>query len=444
MGAGLLDRYSLPDMARIWSLDNRLDSWLAVELAVCEGWASLGRIPENAMPAIRAARYDAERMRQIEAQTRHDMTAFLRSITERMGDEGRYIHLGLTSSDVVDTALALQVVAAVDILVRDVDALSAELATRAEQYRETVMVGRTHGVHAEPTTLGFKLAGWLDEVRRDRQRLVAAGNEMRVGKVSGAVGTHANVPPEVEEIACARLGLRPDPVSTQIVQRDRHAYFLATLAVIAGSLERFATEIRHLQRTEVREVEEPFAVGQQGSSAMPHKRNPELSERICGLARVIRGNAITALEAQALWHERDISNSSAERLIFPESCLVLDYALQLMTRILSGLQVFPARMQRNLELTHGLVYSQRVLLALIDGGVSRSEAYDVVQRCAMECWQTERDFQSLLAAEPLIQDHLSREELTSLFEVDYFLKHVGTAFDRLGLASRRDLAEVPG
>jgi adenylosuccinate lyase len=353
----LLDRYSLPDMARVWSLDNRLDSWLAVELAVCEGWASVGRIPEWAMPAIRAARHDPERMRQIEAHTRHDVTAFLRSITERMGDEGRYLHLGLTSSDVVDTALALQVGAAVDLLVRDVDALSDELAARAEEHRRTVMVGRTHGVHAEPTTFGFKLAGWLDEVRRDRRRLVAAGEDMRVGKISGAVGTHANVPPEVEEIACARLGLRPDPVSTQIVQRDRHASFLATLAVIGGSLERFATEIRSLQRTEVHEIEEPFSAGQQGSSAMPHKRNPELSERICGLARVVRGNALTALEAQALWHERDISNSSAERLIFPESCLLLDYALQLMTRILAGMQVFPSRMLRNLELTHGLVYS---------------------------------------------------------------------------------------
>lgn len=430
-------------MARVWSLDNRLDSWLAVELAVCEGWATIGRIPESAMPAIRAARYDAERMRKIEAQTKHDVTAFLRSITEQMGDEGRYLHLGLTSSDVVDTALALQVVTAVEILVRDVDALSEELAKRAEQHRETVMVGRTHGVHAEPTTFGFKLAGWLDEVRRDRQRLVAAGEDMRVGKISGAVGTHANVPPEVEEIACRQLGLRPDPVSTQVVQRDRHAYFLATLAVIAGSLERFATEIRHLQRTEVHEVEEPFGAGQQGSSAMPHKRNPELSERICGLARVIRGNAITALEAQALWHERDISNSSAERLIFPESCLVLDYALQLMTRILAGMQVFPARMRRNLDLTHGLVYSQRVLLALIDGGVSRSEAYDVVQRCAMECWRTEQDFQSLLAAEPLIQAHLSSAELASLFDVEYFLTHVDVAFERLGLAAARTTVEAP-
>lgn len=321
----MLERYSLPDMARIWSTEFRLDCWLAVELAVCEGWAKVGRIPEPAMPAIRVARHDPERMRQIEAQTKHDVTAFLRSITEKMGDEGRFIHLGLTSSDVVDTALAVQVAAAVEVLIGDLDALSEQLEARAVEHRATVMVGRTHGVHAEPTTFGFKLAGWLDEVRRDRQRLVAAGEDMRVGKISGAVGTHANVPPEVEETACAQLGLRVEPVSTQIVQRDHHAYFLSTLAVIAGSLERFATEIRSLQRTEVHEVEEPFGAGQQGSSSMPHKRNPELSERICGLARVIRGNAVTALEAEALWHERDISNSSAERLIFPESCLVLDY-----------------------------------------------------------------------------------------------------------------------
>ena len=441
-GAFLLDRYSLPDMARVWSVEHRFETWLAVELAVCEGWHLVGRVPASAMPAIRSARHNLHRMREIEAQTKHDVTAFLRSITEQLGDEGRYMHLGLTSSDVVDTALALQVSEASEILVRDVDELLAEVEHLALAHRRTVMVGRTHGVHAEPTTFGFKLAGWLDELRRDRQRLLFAAEEMRVGKISGAVGTHANVPPEVEDIACARLGLQADAVSTQIVQRDRHAQFLTTLAVVGGSLERFATEIRNLQRTEVHEVEEPFGEGQQGSSAMPHKRNPELSERICGLARVLRGNAITALEAQALWHERDISNSSAERLIFPESCLVLDYALQLMKRILAGLQVFPQRMQRNLDLTHGLVYSQRVLLELIDRGASRSAAYDVVQRCAMECWRTEQEFEELLAAEPLVQARLSRAELGNLFEVGYYLKHVDTAFERLGLPIGSP-AEVP-
>ncbi len=429
----MLERYSLPDMARVWSVENRLDTWLAVEIAVCEGWASIGRIPAEAMPAIRAARYNLDRMRQIEAQTKHDVTAFLRSITETMGDEGRFIHLGLTSSDVVDTGLALQVADATTILLRDVDALLAQLEARAIEHRSTVMVGRTHGVHAEPTTFGFKLAGWVDEMRRNRRRLAEAGEDMRVGKISGAVGTHANVPPEVEEYACGRLNLRVEPVSTQIVQRDHHAAYLTTLAVIAGSLERFATEIRSLQRTEVHEVEEPFGSGQQGSSAMPHKRNPELSERICGLARVVRGNALTALEAQALWHERDISNSSAERLIFPESCLVLDYALQLTTRILAGLRVFPERMRRNLDLTHGLVFSQRVLLALIDRGVRRSDAYDVVQRCAMECWRTEAEFHSLLAADPLVQTYLPPDELAELFDLGYYLKHVDAAFERLGL-----------
>jgi adenylosuccinate lyase len=437
----VLERYSLPDMAQVWSIENRFDQWLLVELSVCEGWATVGRIPASSMPAIRAAHYNLERMRAIEEQTRHDVTAFLRSITETMGDEGRYLHLGLTSSDVVDTALALQVAAAVQLLLRDLDELSGEVERRAVEHRDTLTIGRTHGVHAEPTTFGFKLAGWVDELRRDRQRLEQAGEQMRVGKISGAVGTHANVPPEVEEIACARLGLRVDPVSTQIVQRDRHAHLLTTLAVIAGSLERFATEIRSLQRTEVHEVEEPFESGQQGSSAMPHKRNPELSERICGLARVIRGNAVTALEAQALWHERDISNSSAERLIFPESFLLLDYALQLTRRVIAGLQVFPERMRRNLDLTHGLVFSQRVLLALIDRGMSRAQAYDLVQGCAMECWRTEQDFQSLLAAQPLVQAYLPGESLAELFDVSYYLQHIGTAFERLGLGASVPVGE---
>lgn len=427
-------------MARVWSTENRFDAWLAVEVAVCEGWASLGRIPAHSMPAIRAARYNLGRMREIEEQTKHDVTAFLKSITETMGDEGRFIHLGLTSNDVVDTALAVQIVQAVEILVQDVDDLLAAIARRAVEHRQTIIVGRTHGVHAEPTTFGFKLAGWYEEMRRNRERLVAAGEDIRVGKISGAVGTHANVPPEVEEVACASLGLKVDPVSTQIVQRDHHAYFLSTLAVIAGSLDRFATEIRGMQRTEVHEVEEPFGAHQQGSSAMPHKRNPELSERICGLARVIRGNAVTAFEAQALWHERDISNSSAERLIFPESCLLMDYTLQLMTRIVSGMVVFPKRMQRNLEMTHGLVFSQRVLLALIDKGISRSQAYDIVQRRAMECWQTEEEFKDLLSREPVVATHLTADDLDELFSLDYYLKYVDTAFERTGLA----LTEVVG
>ncbi len=430
----MLDRYSLPDMTRVWSVENRLNAWLAVEIAVCEGWAKVGRIPTEAMPAIRAATYDLRRMQEIEAKTKHDVTAFLRSVTENMGDEGRFIHLGLTSSDVVDTALAIQIAEAVRVLAADIDDLIERIEDRALEHRTTVMVGRTHGVHAEPTTFGFKLAGWVDEMRRNRQRLAVAGEDIRVGKISGAVGTHANVPPDVEEFACARVGLNVDAVSTQVVQRDRHAYFMATLAVIAGSLERFATEIRHLQRTEVHEVEEPFGEGQQGSSAMPHKRNPELSERICGLARVIRGNAVTALEAEALWHERDISNSSAERLIFPESCLLLDYSLRLMSRILAGLVVFPSRMQRNLDLTHGLVFSQRVLLALIERGLSRASAYDIVQRCAMECWRTEAEFHDLLALEPVVRATLTPAELKELFEVTYYVRYVGTAFDRLGLS----------
>lgn len=438
----MLERYSMPDMARVWSIENRFDTWLAVELAACEGWASIGRVPASAMPAIRAADYDLARMREIEEQTKHDVTAFLKSITERMGDEGRFIHLGLTSSDVVDTALALQVAQATDLLVRDLDALIATVSARAVEFKDTVMVGRTHGVHAEPTTFGFKLAGWVDELRRDRHRMVEAGEQMRVGKISGAVGTHANVPPEVEEVALSHLGLQPDPVSTQVVARDRHAYYISTLAIVAGTLERFAVEIRHLQRTEVREVEEPFGAGQQGSSAMPHKRNPELSERIVGLTRVIRGNAVTAMEAQPLWHERDISNSSAERLIFPESCLLLDYSLQLMNRIVGGMTVFPERMRRNLEMTHGLVFSQRVLLALIDKGMSRADAYDVVQRCSMETWRTDRDLKDLLAAEPNVGARLSPSELDACFDYGYYLKYVDTAFARGGLAPAGSLTGV--
>lgn len=438
----MLERYSRPEMARVWSTENRFDSWLEVEIAACEGWAAIGRIPARAMPAIRAATYNLDRMREIEAQTKHDVTAFLKSVTELMGDEARFVHLGLTSSDVVDSALALQVAQATDLLLQGLDSLIETVAARALAFKDTVMVGRTHGVHAEPTTFGFKLAGWLDELRRDRLRLEEAGRQMRVGKISGAVGTHANVPPEVEEIALARLGLGPDPASTQVVSRDRHAHYLTILAVIAGSLERFAVEVRHLQRTEVREVEEPFGAGQQGSSAMPHKRNPELSERIVGLARVIRGNAVTALEAQPLWHERDISNSSAERLIFPESCLLLDYSIQLMNRIVGGMAVNPERMRRNLELTHGLVFSQRVLLALIDRGMSRSDAYDVVQRCSMETWRTDRELKFLLAQEPLVQSHLSTAELDDLFDYDYYLKYVDTAFKRVGLIPETSRDEV--
>ena len=432
-----IDRYSNPEMARVWSMDNKFEKWLAVEIAACEGWAELGVVPRDALPAIRRARVDRRRMEEVFAETKHDVTAFLKAVGETIGPEARFVHLGLTSNDVIDTGLCLQIAEASAILLQDVDELLKVLEALALAHKDTIMVGRTHGVHAEPITFGFKVAVWVDEFRRNRRRLAEAADQMAYGKISGAVGTHASVPPAVEEHVCRRLGLKVAPVSTQVLQRDRHAYYLVTLAVIAASLEKIATEIRGLQRTEVLEVEEPFASGQTGSSAMPHKRNPELSERICGLARVIRGNAMTALENVALWHERDISNSSAERLIFPESCLLLDYILRLAARILSGLQVYPERMLRNLAASHGLVYSQRVLLALIDRGLSRAQAYELVQRNAMECWRTEREFLDLLKADLEVTAYLRPDELDGLFDVQHYLRYIDHAFARLGLAPPR-------
>ncbi len=429
----MIGRYSRPAMARIWSTENRLDKWLAIEIAVCEAWAELGVVPREALPRLRQAKYDLGRMAELEAETQHEVTAFLRSVAPSVGPEARYIHLGLTSSDVMDTGLALQIVDACAILREDVQNLLSVLERQAVAHRSTIMIGRTHGVHAEPITFGLKLALWVDEMRRNLARLDEAREQIAVGKISGAVGTHATVPPFVEEHACRRLGLRPAPVSSQIVQRDRHAHFLCTLAIIASSLDKMATEIRALQRTEILEAEEPFGEGQQGSSAMPHKRNPVLCERISGLARVIRGHAVTALENVALWHERDISHSSAERVIIPDACLALDYILDLFTGVMDLLQVYPQNMRKNLELTHGLVFSQRVLLALIEKGLSRQEAYELVQRNAMRTWRGEGDFLSLLEADPAVREHLAEQELRGLFDYAYFLRYIDTAFERLGL-----------
>ena len=428
-----LERYSLPEMARVWSLDTKYEKWLEVEVAVAEAWAEEGRVPREALPAIRRGRVNRERMDEVFAQTKHDVTAFLRAVGETIGPEARFVHLGMTSNDVIDTALCLQIKEASAILLRDVDALLAVLESLALKHKDTLQAGRTHGVHAEPITFGFKVAVWVDEFRRNRHRLVEAAEQIAYGKISGAVGTHANLPPSIEEAACAALGLKVAPVSTQVLQRDRHAFYMTTLAVIAASLEKVATEIRGLQRTEVHEVEEPFAEGQTGSSAMPHKRNPELSERICGLSRVIRGNAVTALENVALWHERDISNSSAERLILPESCLVLDYILRLAAEVLGGLRVFPERMRRNLDASYGLVYSQRVLLALVDKGLSRTRAYELVQRNAMETWRTERQFVELLKADPDVSAAIDEADLEALFDNAFYTQYVDEAFRRLGL-----------
>jgi adenylosuccinate lyase len=438
----MIEKYTRPQMGLVWSEERKIALWLKVEIAVCEAWAEEGVVPADALPAIRAATVDLERMREIERETEHDVIAFLRAAGETVGEASRWIHLGLTSSDVIDTALSLQVLEAIDLLIADVDALREAVGALALKHKDTPQIGRTHGIHAEPLTFGLKLAGWYDELARARTRLYACREEMAVGAISGAVGTHANVPPGVEERVCARLGLRPDPVSTQIIGRDRHAAFITTLAVIASSLDRFATEIRHLQRTEVGEVAEPFGAGQQGSSAMPHKRNPVLVERISGLARVIRGHAVTALETVPLWHERDISNSSAERIIFPDACILLDYLFGLMERVVGGLDVYPARMQRNLESTQGIIYSQRVLLALTEGGMDRQAAYKIVQRAAMRAWAEETPLYDLLAAEPAVTARLSPDELRALFDPAYHLRFVDEAFRRVGLLPQEAEAQA--
>jgi len=429
----VIDRYSRPAMKLVWSEESKYDKWLQVELAVCEAWAEEGVIPPQDMARLRAARYDPIRLEEVFQRTRHDMTAFLQSVTTGLGAEGRWLHLGLTSSDVMDTALGLQMVAAADILLEDVDRLIDTLKRRALEHQHTPIMGRTHGMHAEPTTFGIKLALWWDEMRRHRHRLEEARSTVAAGKVSGAVGSYATIPPQIEERVCARLGLAVAPVSNQIIQRDRHAQFVTTLALVAASLEKFATEIRSLQRTEVREVEEPFGEGQTGSSAMPHKKNPELSERVCGLARLIRGYAVTAMENVALWHERDISHSSAERLILPDSCAALDYILDLFTGVMAGLKVYPKRMMANIEMTRGLVFSQRVLLALVERGLSRERAYQIVQRCAMRSWEDGADFCQLLREEPEVAERLPGEALESLFDYGYYMRYVDHSFKRLGL-----------
>src|SRR4030081_3825312 len=403
-------------MGRVWSDEHRMQLWLDVEIAVCEAWAEEGVIPEEDMVVIRGAAVQAERSDELFKQTHHDMIAFTRAIAESLGPPGRWSHLGLTSSDVLDTALSLQIQEAADILAEDLRQLEVVLAELAIRYKYTLTIGRTHGVHAEPTTFGHKMAIFVAQVRRDCQRLEHARDELRVGKLSGAVGTHANVPAEVEESALARLGLRPPEAATQILQRDRHAQFVTTLAVIAATLEQQATEIRALQRTEIGEAFEPFSSGQQGSSAMPHKRNPELCERVCGLARLLRGHAVTALDNVALWHERDISHSSAERIILPDACIGLDYMLSLTKDIFDGLDVCPEAMMRNLELTHGLIYSGQVLLALVEAGMARGEAYDLVQAAARKVWAGDGDLQLHLAAEPGVSSLLNSDELDGLFD----------------------------
>jgi adenylosuccinate lyase len=426
----VIPRYSRPAMTGIWSEESKFARWLEVELAALDGWAELGAIPAGDIATIRAqARPPAPaRVAEIERVTDHDTAAFVDAVAELLGPEGRWLHYGLTSSDVVDTALSLQLQDAGRLILEDIDNAFAAVVARAEEHRHTVCIGRSHGVHAEPTTFGWKLAGWAFELDRTRGRVARALETNRVGQLSGTVGTYAQVDPEVERIACDRLGLEPEPVSTQVIARDRHAELLSALALAATSLERFATEIRHLARTEVRELEEPFGKGMKGSSAMPHKRNPKVAERICGLARVVRANALVGLENVPLWHERDISQSSAERVVIPDSFLALDYMLDRFTWIVSGLVVYPERMRRNLEASHGLVFSHRLLLALVDAGLPRDDAYRLVQRHAMRAWEDETDFGELVRADPEIA---GRVDLEAVFDLEATIRHVDTVFDRL-------------
>ena len=428
----MIDRYSRPEMKKIWSDENKYDKWLKVELAACEAWTQLGKIPEDDMSKLRVATYNMKRLNEILNVTKHDMTAFLQSITESIGAEGRWIHKGLTTSDVWDTATSLQLLEASNLLNTEIDKMLGILKTKAVEYKKTIMMGRTHGVHAEPITFGLKLALWWDEMRRNKQRLESSMKAISFGKLSGPVGTYATVPPEVEDKVCSYLGLKPAPVSNQVLQRDNHAEFITTLSLIASSLEKFATEVRGLQRTEIREVEEPFGQGQTGSSSMPHKRNPELSERICGLSRLIRGHALTSLENIALWGERDISHSSAERIIFPASCLALDYMISIFIRILEGMTVYTDRMESNLKSGKSVFFSQKVMLNLVDSGMSREDAYKIVQMLALKSVDENIDFQDLVCTNKDINKVLSPSDIVKLFDHNQYLVHLDEIFDRLG------------
>ena len=431
----MVERYTRERIGEVWSERNRFQKWLDVEIAVCRAWARVGRVPKEALTRMeKKLKVDEEtitRIRDYERVYKHEVLAFVSALSDQIGEDSRYLHMGITSSDVIDTALALQLREAVSILLEDVDLILEELRKLAFRYKDALMMGRTHGVHAEPITLGLKFAVWYDEMRRNRDRLERAKEVISYGKISGAVGTYSNVPPEVERIALKELGLKPEPASTQIVHRDRHAELMSAIAITASSLEKFATEIRHLQRTEVLEVLEPFTEGQRGSSAMPHKRNPVHAERICGLARVIRANLIPALENIVLWHERDISHSSVERVILPDSTIALDYILSLFLEILKGLEVNEDRMRRNMDLSKGLCFSSRVLVALMEKGVPRDKAYSIVQRCAMESWREDRNFREVLSEDPQVSELLSKEDLDKIFDPWDFVKHRDYIFSRV-------------
>lgn len=430
----MIERYTHPEMKRIWSLENKFKKWLEVEIYALEALSDMNVVPKEDVKKIKEnAGFDVERIKEIEEETRHDVIAFVNCVAESLGPEKRYLHYGLTSSDVVDTAMSTLMKEAVEMLLKDMDELIDALKEKARQHKDTVMIGRTHGVHAEPTTLGVKFALFYSEMLRNKERLKRAKESISVGKISGAVGTYANVPPYVEEHVCKRMGLSPALVSTQIIQRDRHAELMTTFAVIGGTLDKLATEIRALQKSETREVEEPFYKGQKGSSAMPHKRNPVVSERISGLVRILRGNAQGALENQPLWHERDISHSSVERVIIPDSTIIVNYILNQASRIVRDLKVNPSRMKKNLEETYGLVFSQQVLLKLIDNGLVRDEAYVMVQRNAMKAWEEERSFKNILKEDKKILEYVSEQELNECFDPKYHLKNIHVIFERLDI-----------
>ena len=430
----MIERYSRPKMKSVWSDRNKYDKWLKIEIAVCEAWNKAGLIPDDDISKIRKANYDFDLFYEILDRTKHDMTAFLQSTTASLGPEGRWLHQGLTTSDVWDTATSLQLVEAAQLLDCELEQLEAALKRKAIKHKNTLMMGRTHGVHAEPITFGLKIALWWDEVKRGRKRLHEATTSISVGKLSGPVGTHATVPPSIEKEVCDLLGLSPAPVSNQVIQRDRHAHFVTTLALVGATLEKIATEIRGLQRTEIREVEEPFTEGQTGSSSMPHKRNPELTERVCGLARVIRGHSITAMENVALWGERDISHSSAERLILPDSCMALDYITNLLTGVIEGLRIYEDRMLENMELTRGLLFSQRTMLLLVEKGLAREDSYKIVQENSMKTWDDGSDFRELISNDRRVTDLVSPQELTELFNYSHYTKYIDDIFDKASLS----------
>jgi len=434
----MIPRYTRQEMGKLWELENKYQKWLDVEIAVCEAWADLGEIPKDALNAIKKkAAFDVSKIDEIEKVVKHDVIAFLTSVAQSLGPESRFIHKGLTSSDILDTALALLMREAADIIIQGIRNLMDVVKKQAYKYKDSPMIGRSHGIHAEPMTFGLKFALWYEDMKRNLIRMKNARTVISTGKLSGAVGTFSNIPPEIEERACKKLRLKPEPVATQIVQRDRHAEYLTALSFIAASIEKVAIEIRHLQRTEVLEAEEPFMVGQKGSSAMPHKRNPIGCENLSGLARLVRSNAQAALENIALWHERDISHSSVERVIIPDSSIVVDYMLERLRGILEGLRVFPKKMKENMAKSYGLYNSQRVMLALIDKGIRREEAYDIVQRNAMKSWKTETQFKKLLLKDAEVKKYLTSKEIGNIFDLQYYLKNVDYIFKRV-FESRRE------